>query len=142
MIALAIACLAGVLMAIQGVLNSGLGRAVGLLRAVLAVHAGGLAVIVPLTLLRAGRSPSGSAGAGWAYYLGGPIGVGIVYFVAASIGRVGACPATTAIITGQVLTAAVLDHFGVLGLQRAPFHPVKLLGVSLLSLGAWILLKE
>lgn len=142
MVALAIACLAGILMAVQGVLNSGLGRVAGLLKATLAVHAGGLAVIAPVVLLYARRAPGKLAGAAWFYYLGGPLGVGIVYFVAASIGKVGACPATTAIITGQVLTAAALDHFGVLGLQRVPFHPVRLLGVAFLSLGAWILLKK
>ncbi|MGE5542056.1 MAG: DMT family transporter [Bacillota bacterium] len=140
--ALTVACLAGILMAVQGVLNSGLGRIAGLLKATLAVHAAGLAVIAPVVLLYARQAPGRLTGAPWFYYLGGPLGVGIVYFVAASIGRVGACPATTAIITGQVLTAAALDHFGVLGLQRVPFHPFKLLGVAFLSFGAWILLKR
>ncbi len=129
-------------MAVQGVVNSGLGKVVGLLRATLAVHATGLAVTIPLVFIYARQAPGGFASAGWFYYLGGPIGVAIVYSVAASIGRVGACTATTAIIAGQVLTAAALDHFGVMGLQRVPFHPLKLLGVASLSLGAWILLRK
>jgi transporter family-2 protein len=129
-------------MAVQGVLNTGLGRVVGLLKATTAVHAGGLAAVLLLVLVRTGPSPGGFTSAGWVYYLGGPIGVAIVYLVAASISKIGACAATTAIITGQVVTAAALDHFGLFGLSRAPFHPFKLAGVALLSLGAWILLRK
>lgn len=141
MLALAAACMAGILMAVQGALNTGLSRFVGLLRAVFAVHASGLIMMIPLVL--AIKSNSGSfSSAKWYYYLGGPLGVAIVYMVAAAISKAGAWRATTAIVTGQVLTAVILDHFGAFGLQKSPFPLVKLLGVAFLSLGAWILLRK
>lgn len=142
MIALVTACVAGILMAIQGVLNSGLGKATGLLKATLAVHVVGLAGIIPLVLVYARADGRRLTGAPWYYYLGGLIGVGIIYAVAASIGRIGACAATTAIIVGQVLTAALLDHLGVCGLERVPFQAIKVVGVAFLAGGAWILLRR
>ena len=47
--------------------------------------------------------------------------------------------ATTSIIVGQVLTACLLDHFGLFGLEK-PVNWLKLLGVGLLALGAKLLL--
>ena len=38
-------------------------------------------------------------------------------------------------------TAALIDHLGWLGIERIPFSPLKLLGIALLAVGAWILLN-
>jgi transporter family-2 protein len=42
---------------------------------------------------------------------------------------------------GQIGMAALIDHLGWLGIQPIPFSPLKLLGVALLAVGAWILLN-
>ncbi len=47
----------------------------------------------------------------WYTYLGGLLGVAIVYLVVASISQIGVAAATTAIIVGQVTTAAVVNFF-------------------------------
>ncbi|MGQ9512596.1 DMT family transporter [Thermodesulfitimonas sp.] len=51
-------------------------------------------------------------------------------------------PATTAIILGQVLTATLIDHFGLFGMTRLPFSCWRILGVAFLAAGAWCLLKK
>ncbi len=142
MVQIIAAGVAGALMAIQGALNSGMGKAVGMLRATFAVHLAAVAAMVPL-LLAAGRlSADGFGAVRWFYFLGGPLSILIVYFVAWAVSGVGACRATTAIVTLQVLAAAALDHFGLLGLERLPFRPVRLAGAAMLSVGAWLLLRR
>ncbi|MEW5761831.1 MAG: DMT family transporter [Bacillota bacterium] len=142
-LALLVACLAGVTMAFQGTVNAVLGRVAGLLEATFIVHGVGLAVAGALlfglrlgdgSLLRAAHAP-------WYAYLGGVLGVLIVYGVVRAIPQVGVAPATTAIILGQVLTAALIDHVGLCGMQKIPFTWHRIAGTLLMAAGAWLLLR-
>lgn len=137
--ALLIALLAGATMAIQGSLNSVLGKVVGLVEATLVVHVVGLVAALALFLARPGPIPLKEAP--WYTLLGGALGVLIIYGVAVSIPRLGVVSATTAIIVGQVTTAALVDHFGLFALQQVPFTWLKALGFVLLVAGGWLLLK-
>jgi transporter family-2 protein len=78
----------------------------------------------------------------WYTYLGGALGVLIIYGVVHSIPKVGVAPATTAIILGQVLTASLIDHFGLFGMERLPFTWHRIAGTLLMAVGAWLLLKK
>lgn len=140
---LLLALVSGVLMAVQGSLNSSLSKAVGLWEATFVVHVTGTVVlIIALYVLGIGRGDLGAfAQAPWYSYLGGIVSVFIIYLVAASIPQVGVANATTAIIVGQVLTAVAIDHFGVFGLDRIPCGWSQLAGLVLLAVGAKLLLK-
>ncbi|MDW7649811.1 MAG: DMT family transporter [Bacillota bacterium] len=144
LIALLLAFIAGVSMAVQGSINTGLGKIIGLLEATFVVHiVGTLTLILALYLFRLGRGDLGKiTQAPWYFYLGGVIGVIILYTVVASISRVGVATATTAIIVGQVGTALLIDHFGFFGLERIPFSWLKAVGVALLALGAKFMLLK
>lgn len=145
-VALLIALAAGASMAIQGSLNSALGKATSTLMATLAVHLIGtitssllcLAILVAgwekITWARAWAGP-------WYAYLGGIISVGIIYAVAFSIPKIGVAWATTAIIVGQVTCALIIDHFGLFGLKTIPFTWMKLVGLGLLAAGAKVMLN-
>lgn len=142
-LALIIAAGAGVTMAIQGTLNTILGKATGLLEATFIVHLVGLTVAALLLILSAGEerlyqqvSPP------WYIYLGGVLGVMIIYGVVRSISLVGVAPATTAIILGQVLTAVIIDYLGLFGMEKLPFNWFKVAGTLLMAGGAWLLLKK
>jgi transporter family-2 protein len=82
------------------------------------------------------------AEAPWYLYLGGILGVLITYGVVRSIPSLGVAVATTAIIVGQVLTAAMVDHLGLFGLERVPFNWHRVAGTALMASGAWLLLKK
>ncbi len=141
-LALAMALVAGVAMALQGSLNSALGKIIGLLQATLVVHltATLLVIILLLTPLRDGN-PGKLLSCPWYLWLGGIIGVLITYGVVASIPRVGVALATTAIIVGQVATALLIDHFGWFGLEKMPFTWWKAAGLVLLAAGARLMLN-
>jgi len=142
-IPLLLALISGVFMAIQGALNTTLSKVIGLLETTFIVHITG--TILLLILLFAFRLGKGNfyalSEAPWYAYLGGVIGVGIIYLVAASIPEVGVANATTAIIIGQVVTAIIIDHFGVFGLERMPYGWSQILGLILLVIGGKLLLK-
>ncbi|NLM39619.1 MAG: DMT family transporter [Firmicutes bacterium] len=140
-LALAAAAISGALMAIQGTLNSGLSKVLGLLEASFVVHVIGSLTGAVLLLFGLGQGNWRQAfQAPWFTYLGGILGIGIVLLVALAIGEVGAASATTAIIVGQVGTAVVIDLFGWFGMEKAPFSYLKVVGVFLLAVGAWLLL--
>ncbi|MEW6522628.1 MAG: DMT family transporter [Bacillota bacterium] len=143
-VALAIAAVAGIAMAFQGALNASLGKITGLLETAFIVHVIGSAIIAGL-LFMPGLGQGGLAkviSVPWYLLLGGPLSVIIIYGVVASIARVGVAPATTAIITGQVLTALLIDNFGWFGLQRIELNWWKLLGLLIFALGAKLLLAR
>jgi len=140
---LLLALVSGVLMAVQGSVNTALSKVVGLWEATFVVHAvGTLVLLAVLFLLKMGRGDLGGLPqAPWYSYLGGVISVFIIYLVAASIPRVGVANATTAIIVGQVMTAVVIDHVGGFGLQKVACGWNQVAGLALLAIGARLLLK-
>lgn len=141
---LAIAALSGAAMALQGTLNSVLGKVLGIWESILIVHLIGTIVTIIIIVL-AGTDFSNLAKMGdapWYAYLGGLLNVVIIYAVVRSIPQIGVSNATTAIIVTQVVTAVVIDSSGAFGLKKFEFHYIDILGILLLAAGARILLMD
>lgn len=142
--ALLIAALSGLTMAFQGTLNSVLSRYIGLLEATFTVHLVGL-VFASLLLFGFNLGEGKLAmftQAPYYSYLGGILSVIIVFGVIKSIPKVGVAAATTAIILGQVLTAGVIDHTGLFGMEKLSFNWCRILGTLFMAGGAWLLLHK
>ncbi|MDI3534380.1 MAG: bacterial/archaeal transporter family-2 protein [Thermosediminibacterales bacterium] len=137
------ALVAGIAMALQGAINSALGKIIGLWETTFLVHlSASIVLVIMLFLLHTGKGDFNNfSKAPWYLYMGGLIGVLITYGVVISIPKLGAAVATTAIIVGQVLTAMAVDHFGLFGLKQVPFSWIKLAGLVLLATGAKLLLN-
>ena len=71
--------------------------------------------------------------------LAGALYVGSIVWTVRALG-VGALTALT--IAGQLGVAIVIDHFGWLGVTRSPITTAKVLGVMLLALGTWLVVRE
>lgn len=140
---LLVAALAGLSMAVQGSLNSVLGKKLGIIEASFIAH---LIATLTLILILLFTYEKGNLGSWrevpWYLYLGGLLGVVISYTVIISIPKLGVAVATTAIIAAQVSTAAAIDHFGFLGLEKMPFTWIKLLGIVFLAIGVRLLLAK
>lgn len=129
-------------MAIQGSLNARLGKEIGLMEATFIVHILGTLLVLALLLIGLGSGSFARLGqAPWYVYLGGLLGVAIIYGVVRSIPEVGVASATTAIIVAQVSTAALIDQFGIFGLEQIAFTWLKAFGFALLSIGAYLILR-
>ena len=143
MVSLLLALLSGVLMAVQGALNGALSKVIGTWETTFVVHLIGLIVLTVLLFgFSLGKlSWTEMQTAPWYTYLGGIISVFIIYLVAASIPKIGAANATTAIIVGQVSMAVLIDHLGLFGLTSDPFGWKQGIGILLLAVGAKLLLR-
>jgi transporter family-2 protein len=142
LVALAIAALAGASMAVQGTLNSILGKKTGSFEAAFIVHVIGAVLlgVILLTGLSHGNLRQATASP-WYAFLGGPLSVLIIWGVLVSVGRVGVSSANTAIVGAQIAVALVLDLCGASG-QKLAFSWVKVLGAALFIAGAYLLLKQ
>lgn len=131
-------------MAVQGCLNSYLGEKLGLIPAAFSVQLLGTLTVGGLLLLFfKGGSFLGVVGEiPYYYWLGGPIGVAIIYGVAVAISKIGAGNATTGIIFFQLLTAYLIDHFGLFKQEAVPFTGGKIIGILLMVCGAFLLLRR
>lgn len=135
------------MMAVQGVINSTLGDKLGAGETNFIVHSTAaiiLFIFLAINILISNKNNfilTKFKEIPWYLFLGGIIGVVITYGVIVSISKIGAAAATTAIIIGQVFTASLFDHFGILELEEVPFSWSKLFGIILLAIGARLLLK-
>jgi len=143
---LILAALAGALMPLQGAANSWLARRSSLALATLWVHATAMVIVSLILLFLPSTRGSGSwremLHAPLPALLGGLMGVGIPWMVAAAVPSLGMVAATTGILVAQIATATLLDHFGLLGLDKTPFCWTRGLGALLLVIGAWLLLRR
>lgn len=142
-VALIAAGLAGATMATQGKLNSELSRGLGLFGATFVVHLLATAILATVVLIGGVERENLAeiTRVKWYTLLGGPLNVLIIYAVAYSLSKVNTAAGTTGIIVMQLLTAALIDHLGILGAEKLPFTPLKFAAIALITIGAKILLS-
>jgi transporter family-2 protein len=137
-----IAALAGASMAVQGAVNSILGKKAGSFEASFIVHVIGAALLGSILATGASHGSLRKAlSAPWYSFLGGPLSILIIWGVLTSVGKVGISAANTAIVAAQIVTALVLDILGASG-QKFSFGWVKVLGAILFIAGTYLLLKD
>jgi transporter family-2 protein len=126
----------GVLLAVQPAVNSNLSRHTGSLGAAF-VSLAGSALAVGLILVASGNAPrlSGAGDVSPIYLTGGLMGACNVTVALFAISRIGAGGVVAVSITSQLIVAAVLDHFGLLGLQQRGLQPLTVLGFLCLIAG-------
>jgi len=78
----------------------------------------------------------------WYKFTGGLLGVAVVYIVLLSVQEVGAANLFVLIVAGQLLTAILMDHFGVLGMKQSPVNLQKVLGILLVIAGAYLVNRK
>jgi transporter family-2 protein len=144
LMALLVMVLAGALVAMQAPINSALGRAVGSFQAAAWSFMVGLIALLCLAALTGGIGTPGRARELEWYYLvgGGLIGATYVTSVLVMVRTLGAGGVTAATIAGQLSMSVLLDHFGLLGLERSPLTATKVLGIGLLVAGTLLIIRR
>ena len=82
------------------------------------------------------------SGISWYKWTGGLLGAFIVTVSLVSVSRIGAANMFVLIIAGQLITAVIIDHFGMLGLQQSTITLQKTIGVMLLVFGVYLVNKK
>lgn len=134
------AFMVGVAAALQGIVNAGLARGLGSSVAAAAVSfwVGALA-LTGLVVAMGGIGPSLAAARGLApgwWLAGGLLGAAYVTIITVLVPRIGIGAATAFVIAGQLIAAAVFDHFGLLGIAQQPLTLARTAGIGLLLAGA------
>jgi bacterial/archaeal transporter family-2 protein len=143
-VAVALSVAAGLAGAVQVAVMSRLGDRVGTFEA-LAFATALTAVLAALLLVAVRQSADGYAAAArqtpW-LWSGAAMGLLIVYTITFAGGRIGTAATVGILIAGQLVMAAVIDRFGLFGLQRFPLHWPRVLGIVLLGVGAALSLRR
>ncbi len=133
--AIALTMFAGVLMSIQPVVNGNLGKKVGTFEsALVSFVVGGVALALIIMVWGKGNLAAVRT-VPWYLLTGGLMGVVAVTTMLTVIPILGSGVGAVALLTGQMLTALLIDYYGFLGLQRIPISPARVIGVLLLFLG-------
>lgn len=138
---ISIGLIGGIAIGLQAPLSSMIGQRLGVLESVFLVHLGGLiAVAVPLSFMGGGRLGDWQAVPPYSL-LAGVLGVIAVGSTVLMVPRIGVAAAITLIIAGQLLIAATIDHFGLLGVVAKPLALQRVVGLGLVLIGAWWALR-
>lgn len=140
MLGFIMSAIAGAAMSFQGVINTRLSDKIGLWES--NVFAQGTAFILSLMvmLIWGSGSFSGLGSVNKVYWLGGVLGLIITVTVMLSVKGLGPTAAVSVILITQLLTAALIDAFGLLGSEKLPFGWNKYVGLGLMA-GGMLLFK-
>ena len=75
-------------------------------------------------------------------WLGGVMSVFIVFAITVGPPRIGVTATVAVVIAGNLVSAAVIDRFGLFGVERVGLSWPRLVGFALLALGAALTLKR
>lgn len=127
--------IAGIGVALQPPTNAALAKASGSVwLAALISFAVGTAALLIVWLFD--RTPlSAARSAPWWAWAGGFYGAAFVAALAFVTPRLGLAVTLTAAIASQLVTAMLIDRFGLLGLPQQPITPTRAIGVALVIIG-------
>lgn len=132
----------GGLIATQAPINAGLSKETGRFAAALVSFGIGtlaLAAIVGLSGKAGGIS--GVADVEWYYLLGGLLGAAYVVTSLIVVSTIGAGGVAAATITGQLTASVLIDRAGIFGLTETAITPERILGVVLLLVGTFLIIR-
>jgi bacterial/archaeal transporter family-2 protein len=134
---------AGLAGSIQVAVSGALGKRIGVLDA---AAFGGIAAAVLLVLLalvvRNGEGIMAAFGEPPWMWLGGLMGAIVVSGITFSPSHIGVFATIGLLIAGQLAMGAVIDAFGLFGVERIPLGPARITGLLLLAAGALLVLKR
>ena len=135
---------AGTAVGAQAPVNGMLGRYVGTWQAAFVNFAVGL-MILTLIVAVAGGGFGGLReihSAPWWALVGGACGVAVVTSSIVAVGHLGAGGVTAAVVAGQLTASVVIDRLGLFGVTRLPLTAGKLVGIALLAVGVYLIVRE
>jgi len=134
--------IAGVLATTQAPVNAALARRSSSLQAVVVSFAVGTMALLVVALAAGKIAPGQLRGVPWWQLTGGLLGAFVVLSTTVIVPRLGALAATAALVAGQFIGGAVIDQFGLIGMPVVPLNWSRLVGLGLLTLGGFFVLRQ
>ena len=133
--------IAGMAMSVQGVMNTRLGEGIGNMEANAFVQGTAFALALIVLLFYRQGSFTQLGGVNKLYWLGGVLGIVITLTVMLGIKSLGTTLAISVILISQLLVAALIDAFGLMGSEKVAFVWQKYAGLALM-IGGMLLFKR
>lgn len=127
--------IAGMAMSIQGVMNTRLGEKIGLFESNAFVQGTAFALSLIAMLVLGKGSLSGVLHAEKVYLFGGVLGLVITVTVMLGIKNLSPTVSISIILIAQLLVAALIDAFGLMGTDKVEFGWSKYAGIGLMIAG-------
>ncbi len=137
-----IAVVAGAFVTIQGQFMGLMTREMGTLESVFITYGLGGVTIGLVMLIARGGNLAAYRGVPTYALFAGFLGLIIVGAIGFSVSRLGTVAAFTTIVAAQYIASALVDHFGLFGAEERPLTPTTLLGMVVLLLGVWLILRR
>jgi transporter family-2 protein len=116
-------------------------RNLGTLESVFITYgSGGLLIGLAMLTLRGGNLAAWPS-VPWYTLLAGVTGLVIVGSIGYSVQRLGLVPTQVLVIASQLIVGAVISHFGLLGSPARPLDAARLLGIGVLLVGTWLVIR-
>jgi transporter family-2 protein len=136
-----IAAAGGMAVAIQAQFMGLMDRSIGNVEAVFITYCGGGVLIAGLMLMMRGGNLGEWRSVPWYVLTSGIFGLVIVGSIGFSVPRLGLVASMTILVGVQLLTGAVLDHFGLLGAAPRPLDLSRIVGMGVLVGGMWLTVR-
>ncbi|HEY7398675.1 MAG TPA: DMT family transporter [Gaiellaceae bacterium] len=136
--AVALTVLAGLAGSVQVAVMGRFGGRIGVVEAL--TFATAIQLVLSLAILLLARSGFGGLGGAFRapswMWLGGVMGLTVVFTITFAQPRIGATATIGILIAGQLVMGVLIDRFGLFGVDQIAISPVRLAGVALLGIGA------
>ena len=139
---LAIMFCAGITIALQPSINSRLAQKVGVVESACISFAVGTLALLTVVLISGRGDLKGVAHASWWELTGGILGAMFVTATIFVVPRIGTTATMAATIAAQLITGAILDHYGAFGIDRVQFDLKRACGCALLAAGVILIGKR
>jgi transporter family-2 protein len=131
----------GLAVGLQGPLTSMMSQRLGVMESVFVVHFGGAIAAALFLVVRGGGGLGQWRTLPW-YVLGaGVLGLVVLSAISFTIPRLGVASTVTLVVVGQLVLSLFLDQFGLLGTEVRQIDAGRLLGVGVLLLGTWLIVR-
>jgi transporter family-2 protein len=138
---IAVAAIGGIATSLQGQFMGLMDQRLGTKASVFITYASGGLVVALAVLLSGGWNLKGWQNVPWYAFSTGLLGLVIVGTISYTVPRLGLTAAFTILVASQFIIAALLDHFGLLGGAVRPLDLSRSLGIGILILGVWLIMR-
>lgn len=132
------AVISGAAMSVQGVMNTRLGEKIGEYESNMYVQGTAFILSLIAVMVMGKGNLRLIAQVNKFYLLGGVLGLVITLTVMKSVGKLSPTIAISVILTAQLITAALIDAFGLMGSERVAFTWSKYVGIALMLGGVFL----
>lgn len=133
--------LGGVAVGLQTPIAGAMSQRVGGAASSFIIHVSGAVFSLALLAARGGEQIANWRALTWYMWGAGLFGVALYLTLSLTFPRVGATAALVLIIVGQLVTGVVVDHFGWLGVVPRSADVGRLVGLVVLLVGAYLILR-